>query len=90
MASVCRNKHRLAITSMTLLLAACATVLSNDGNTVVIDWDPSASEKDAAQRAADRSCAEVGKRDAVEVADVSANPSLPAWMTKRRVTYRCE
>ncbi len=73
-----------------LSIAGCATVLSNDGETVTVDWDQSMSSKERALKTAVESCREAGKQTAVELKDVSANPNMPAWMVKRRVTYRCE
>jgi hypothetical protein len=75
---------------LSIAIAGCATVVMNDGGTVVIDWDPSIASKDRALEAATKSCKEFGKQSAVELTDVSANPALPSWMVKRRVTYKCQ
>ncbi len=73
-----------------VVLGGCATVVQNDGNTVTIDWDQSVSSKERALQAATKSCQEAGKHSAAELTDVSANPAMPSWMVKRRVTYKCE
>lgn len=80
----------LACLASSALFTGCATVVMNDGSTVVIDWDQSVTPKEQAVHIANESCRESGKQGATEVADVSANPALPQWMSTRRVTFRCQ
>lgn len=68
----------------------CASVVMNDGQTVVIEWDNTmGSPKSEAIEMAVKSCREAGKQTATEVTDVSSNPAIPAWLATRRLTFRC-
>lgn len=82
--------RRAGLAALLMASCGCTTVLSNDGSTVVVDWDPQSASKERAQSTAEQSCLEAGKAHAIEMSDVSANPNVPAWLTRRRVTYRCE
>lgn len=82
--------NRLASLGSALLLAGCANVVMNDGSTVVVEWDNTASGREEAMAVASKSCREAGKQAAVEVNEVSTNPNLPAWMTTRRLTFKCQ
>jgi len=82
-------KSLAAILALATLMTACATVISNDGETVVIDWDDSLQSKKDAEAVALKSCNEVGKKSARLVANVSVNPSMPN-IYKRRLSFRCE
>lgn len=82
--------NRLSTLGAALLLAGCANVVMNDGSTVVIEWDSTASGREEATTTAIRSCREAGKQTAVEVNEVSTNPNFPAWFTTRRLTFKCK
>jgi hypothetical protein len=79
----------VAALALSAALTGCATVKMNDGNTVAIEWDHSGATREQVQEVAVKSCQEAGKRNAEQIADVSMNPALPAWMVKRVVTFRC-
>lgn len=83
---------RLVLACATCLIAVvgCASVASNDGEKVVVQWDPSLTSRDGAFEAAIASCREVGKTKAIEIVSVQAAPQVPSWMSQRRTTYRCE
>jgi hypothetical protein len=81
---------RLSTLGAALLLAGCANVVMNDGSTVVIEWDSTASGREEAIEVATKSCREAGKQTAQEVNEVSTNPNLPAWFTTRRLTFKCQ
>ncbi len=76
--------------AMGISLIGCTTVVMNDGNTVVVEWDSTAAGKEQALEVATKSCKEAGKQSAVELTDVSTNPTMPSWMTTRKVTYKCQ
>lgn len=72
-----------------LLLSACATVTSNDGDTVTVQWRNNVV-KESVDEAALLSCQSKGKRSAIEVSSVSSSPQTPSWLPVMQiVTYRC-
>lgn len=83
-------KRLVSACAAAALLAGCANVVMNDGSTVVVEWDNTASGREEAIQVAVKSCREAGKQNAVEVNEVSTNPNLPAWFTTRRLTFKCQ
>lgn len=81
---------RLSALGAAMLLAGCANVVMNDGSTVVVEWDNTASGREEAETVATNSCRQAGKQSAVMVNEVSTNPNLPSWMTTRRLTFKCQ
>lgn len=81
---------RLALGLLTiLLLPGCAVIRYADGQRVAIEHEY--SDPSELQAKADAACTDSGGRPpAVLVSNLSVNPSLPAALTRRVATFRCQ
>lgn len=71
------------------LLSGCAVVRYADGQRVAIEYEH--QQPSELQPKADQACIESGgKPPATLVSDMSVNPSLPAAITRRLATFRCQ
>ncbi len=84
---------REAIARLSLLplafLAGCATVVSNDGERVMLEHDPAVSLATVTDEAVGV-CRNAGKFSAQHVATTPKNQHVPSWMSQQISTFRCE
>lgn len=80
---------QVTVAAFALALAGCATVVSNDGQQVMLEHDPAVSLATVADEAAGV-CRKAGKSTARHVVTTAKNQHVPGWISQQISTFRCE
>lgn len=80
---------RRALLLSLAILAGCATVVSNDGEQVMLEHDPAVSLATVTDEATGV-CRKAGKVSARHIMTTSKNQHVPSWISQQISTFRCE
>lgn len=80
---------RIALFLPAAALAGCATVVSNDGQQVMLEHDPAVSLATVTDEAA-AVCRKASKNTASHVVTTSKNQHVPSWISQQISTFRCK